>query len=418
MTRLCIYDEREPRTPRASLTSLAEISRVLAAIGAKFDRWSIAADLESGAAGERALELYAEPSARLSREHGYSAVDVVSMAPDHPERDALRAKFCREHSHGEDEVRFFAEGGGLFCMHVGSAVYALRCERGDLLSVPAGVRHWFDMGSRPSFIALRFFENPAGWVPQFTGADPARDFPGFDVLAASAKDRAVLLDIEGTLSPLEFVQGTLFPYALQRLPSVLRERRGDPRVRAALERLRAVVPVDVDDDGAVLEQLAAWQARDVKARPLKELQGIAWEDGYRTGELVAPLYSDARARLRDWHHAGVPLVVYSSGSVHAQQLFFQHTSAGDVRGWFAAHHDTSTGSKLDPASYVAIARGLEREPRALLFLSDSSAELEAARAAGVETCWIQRGSAAPPLANGAVSSAAHPRASTFFDVAP
>jgi 1,2-dihydroxy-3-keto-5-methylthiopentene dioxygenase len=107
------------------------------------------------------------------------------MRPDHPEREAMRGKFLSEHTHAEDEVRFFVEGSGLFCLHLAERVVLVTCERGDLLSVPAGTRHWFDMGPRPSFSAIRLFINPSGWVAKFTGSDIAERFPKHDECAPS-----------------------------------------------------------------------------------------------------------------------------------------------------------------------------------------------------------------------------------------
>jgi 1,2-dihydroxy-3-keto-5-methylthiopentene dioxygenase len=102
------------------------------------------------------------------------------MTPDHPERQALRQKFLAEHTHSEDEVRFFVEGCGLFCLHIGDEVLQVLCERNDWLAVPAGTRHWFDMGPAPHFCALRFFNDPAGWVADFTGDPIAERYPRLD----------------------------------------------------------------------------------------------------------------------------------------------------------------------------------------------------------------------------------------------
>jgi len=107
-------------------------------------------------------------------------VDAIRMTPDHPDREALRQKFLAEHTHSEDEVRFFVEGRGLFCLHIGAEVLQVLCEADDFLRVPAGTRHWFDMGSSPHFTAIRFFDNPEGWVAQFTGDAIAERYPLLD----------------------------------------------------------------------------------------------------------------------------------------------------------------------------------------------------------------------------------------------
>src|SRR5690606_22918470 len=106
--------------------------------------------------------------------------DVISLNADHPDKDALRQKFLSEHTHSEDEVRFFVDGCGLFTLHIDARVYEVLCERGDLISVPAGVAHWFDMGPAPRFVAIRFFNNTEGWVARFTGSTIADRFSRLD----------------------------------------------------------------------------------------------------------------------------------------------------------------------------------------------------------------------------------------------
>jgi 1,2-dihydroxy-3-keto-5-methylthiopentene dioxygenase len=113
-------------------------------------------------------------------ERGYQSYDVVSMHPEHPDKDAFRQKFLAEHTHAEDEVRFFVRGQGLFVIHHDSYVYAILCEKDDLISVPAGTRHWFDMGPNPRFTAIRLFNNPEGWIAKFTGDEIANRFPMLD----------------------------------------------------------------------------------------------------------------------------------------------------------------------------------------------------------------------------------------------
>jgi 2,3-diketo-5-methylthio-1-phosphopentane phosphatase len=420
MSRLCIYHDGDPRAPHTEVTALAEIAAALKNVGVRFQRWPYREGVHAGASASEVQSAYAADIAQWAREHQHAAIDVVSMTPDHPERVATRAKFSREHRHLEDEVRFFADGAGLFCLHIGGEVYALVCERGDLLAVPAGVRHWFDMGSKPSFVALRFFDTPAGWVPEFTGVDIAQRFPGFEQLVRRTGVNVVLMDIEGTISPTNFVRQVLFPYARRRMQSFLRENGSDLRARAILESLRAVTDIDVEDEEAVLRQLLVWQDADVKIGPLKQLQGLIWEEGYREGALVAPLYPDARDRLCTWHRAGVPLGVYSSGSVHAQGLFFRHNRAGDIRSWFHGFYDTSVGSKHDEASYRRIAEKLGQPTSAVLFLSDSLAELDAARLAGMRTCHVLRESGEGDVKAGGLPrpcASSHTRVSSLLDVA-
>jgi 1,2-dihydroxy-3-keto-5-methylthiopentene dioxygenase len=146
----------------------------------RFERWATPAALAADADQAAILAAYAAEIARVQAEGRYRTVDAIRLGPDHPDREALRAKFLSEHTHAEDEVRFFVEGQGLFCLHIGEEVLQVLCTRGDLIGVPAGTRHWFDMGAAPHFTALRFFNNPDGWVARFTGDDIASRFPLLD----------------------------------------------------------------------------------------------------------------------------------------------------------------------------------------------------------------------------------------------
>ena len=177
MSRLSVYHESQPNLPSKVLCHLEDIASTLAEVGVRFERWQASAKLEAGASPEQVLAAYHEPIQRLMQEEGYITVDVVSMNAEHPQKAELRAKFLDEHTHGENEVRFFVAGRGLFSLHIEDRVYEVLCERGDLISVPAGAKHWFDMGEKPNFVAIRLFNNPQGWVAQFTGAMIAEQFP-------------------------------------------------------------------------------------------------------------------------------------------------------------------------------------------------------------------------------------------------
>jgi 1,2-dihydroxy-3-keto-5-methylthiopentene dioxygenase len=158
----------------------ARIATELALRGIGFERWSAGRGLPAGASPEQVLEAYADDIARVQARGSYPTVDAIRLMPDHPDRQALRQKFLAEHIHSEDEVRFFVEGRGLFCLHIGDEVLQILCEAADFLSVPAGTKHWFDMGATPHFTAIRFFDNPQGWVAQFTGDPIAQRFPMLD----------------------------------------------------------------------------------------------------------------------------------------------------------------------------------------------------------------------------------------------
>ena len=180
MSKLEIFDETDGATALVSTTDGDAIAAELAAVGVRFERWPTR-DIPDR---EAILAAYAPEIERLKAEGGYQSVDVISLAPDHPDRQMLRSKFLSEHTHGEDEVRFFVEGQGLFTLHVGTRVFNILCARGDLISVPAGTPHWFDMGPHPHFTAIRLFLNPDGWIATFTGNAIADRFPRHEPVAA------------------------------------------------------------------------------------------------------------------------------------------------------------------------------------------------------------------------------------------
>ena len=176
MSKLEIFAEDGAKLSETSDGSA--IADALAEIGVTFERWptrGLAADADSDAI----LAAYAPEVERLKARAGYQSIDVVSVVPDHPDRAVMRTKFLSEHTHAEDEVRFFVGGEGLFTLHAASRVWNVLCCEGDLMSVPAGMTHWFDMGAAPNFTAIRMFVNPDGWVAAFTGSDIAERFPRY-----------------------------------------------------------------------------------------------------------------------------------------------------------------------------------------------------------------------------------------------
>jgi 1,2-dihydroxy-3-keto-5-methylthiopentene dioxygenase len=177
MSRLRIFNESDPGTPLFECSDHATMAKKLKAIGVRYEQWQATEAIEPGASPEAVMAAYRADIDRLVAENGFNSVDVVSIAPDHPQKEAMRQKFLDEHFHKEDEVRFFVAGTGLFTLHPDSSVYEILCEAGDLIGVPDGTRHWFDMGPNPSFVAIRFFTQPDGWVGHFTGTDIAKRFP-------------------------------------------------------------------------------------------------------------------------------------------------------------------------------------------------------------------------------------------------
>ena len=180
VSRLRIFAEDHPDEPLLASTDRGEITRELAAIGVVLEQWEATQPVAPGASQEEVFAAYRADIDRLVAERGFRSVDVVSIAPDNPQREAMRAKFLDEHFHKEDEVRFFVAGSGLFTLHVDGKVYEVLCTQGDLIAVPDSTTHWFDMGPDPSFIAIRFFTEPDGWVGHFTGTDIAQRFPRYE----------------------------------------------------------------------------------------------------------------------------------------------------------------------------------------------------------------------------------------------
>jgi len=154
-----------------------QIQHQLADIGVQFETWDAAAELSASATQEAILAAYSTQVDSLKDQHGFTTADVISLNPDHPDRATLRQKFLSEHTHSDFEVRFFVAGQGLFYIHHHDRVYAVLCQSGDLISVPAGARHWFDMGEAPSFTCIRLFSDPQGWVADYTGDTIAKRFP-------------------------------------------------------------------------------------------------------------------------------------------------------------------------------------------------------------------------------------------------
>ncbi|MBM5814299.1 MAG: acireductone synthase [Cyanobacteria bacterium M_DeepCast_100m_m1_067] len=209
----------------------------------------------------------------------------------------------------------------------------------------------------------------------------------------------VLLDIEGTTCPVSFVSSTLFPYAAEQLEVFLEGHHNDPAVKTLLGEVDAAWQQDADPEAQALRQQGAinvvpylqWLIRrDRKLTPLKDLQGLVWEQGYRSGALTGPLFADVPGALRSWHGAGLVLAVYSSGSVAAQRLIYGHSNAGDLRSLFSHWFDTRIGPKQTPESYATIADQLGVAPEQVLFVSDALTECQAAAAAGMQVVFSDR----------------------------
>ncbi len=220
--------------------------------------------------------------------------------------------------------------------------------------------------------------------------------------------RMILLDIEGTVSPLAFVHDVMFPYARERAGGFLNTHWG-MEVISQLARDAGVPSFasPAEAEAAVLKLMNA----DAKVTGLKQLQGMIWEEGFRNGELCSSLFDDVPTALMNWQRHGLDIRIYSSGSVHAQKLFFAHTRRGDLTQHFSGYYDTTTGSKREAASYAAIAADCGLAADEILFVSDVVEELNAARNAGMVTALAVRAGNKPQPENG------HARIGSFSEIA-
>lgn len=220
--------------------------------------------------------------------------------------------------------------------------------------------------------------------------------------------KAIVTDIEGTTTSIDFVHQTLFPYAKLHLRKFLRDHAGDDAVQSELAEIERIENRDLSLDEAA-DVLERWITEDKKITPLKSLQGMIWRVGYERGELKGHVYPDTPKALRAWHTQGLRLYVYSSGSVDAQKLIFGHTDYGDLTSLFSDYFDTRVGGKREAAAYRAICKSIGLPTAEILFLSDIGEELDAAREAGLQTCQLVR-DAKTKIA------ATHPQAKTLLNV--
>lgn len=216
------------------------------------------------------------------------------------------------------------------------------------------------------------------------------------------KPAAIVTDIEGTTSSIAFVHDVLFPYSRARLAEFVHNH---PReVEPMLDAVRQVAGEGLGTESCIA-CLLEWHDADRKIAPLKDLQGLIWAEGFARGAFTGHVYADAVEGLRRWHAAGIPLYIYSSGSVAAQKLLFGFSDFGDLTPLFSGHFDTAIGGKREAGSYHAIAATLRLPPATILFLSDIAEELDAAQAAGLSVTLLVR--------DGLPPSTRHPVATTF-----
>jgi len=229
--------------------------------------------------------------------------------------------------------------------------------------------------------------------------------------------QGILLDIEGTTSSISFVYDVLFAHARKHLETFLQEQISvsstvqKQAAALACETGLELLQIDASNVSMVARAAADLMARDVKSTPLKALQGMIWRRGYESGELVSHLFEDVPRALDRWTSSGLDVRIYSSGSIEAQQLFFGHTSYGDVTPLFSGYYDTTTGSKRETMSYSKISDAMQIEPRQILFVSDIGAELDAAKSAGMATALADRPGNVP-----GTSVYEHPMIRSFDDI--
>lgn len=176
MAELKIFSDGAPDNCEQHIVIKADIAAVLKDVGVRYEQWQANGQLSVQPSEDEVKQAYASQISALIAEEGYQSMDVIALTPEHPDKAVLRAKFLDEHHHEEDEVRFFVGGQGLFSLHLQGKVYEVLCTKGDLISVPAKTLHWFDMGPQPHFVALRFFNNPDGWIAHYSGSDIAGGF--------------------------------------------------------------------------------------------------------------------------------------------------------------------------------------------------------------------------------------------------
>ncbi|ESS69437.1 enolase-phosphatase E1 [Methyloglobulus morosus KoM1] len=220
--------------------------------------------------------------------------------------------------------------------------------------------------------------------------------------------KAIVTDIEGTTSSLSFVKDVLFPYARVKLPDYVRQHQDEPTIKQLLADTCNEANISLNTENAI-EQLIEWIDQDKKITPLKALQGLIWETGYKQGDFTGHLYQDAIDNLNTWKAKGIALYVYSSGSVLAQKLLFGHTASGDLTPLFSGFFDTNIGGKKEPDSYRKIADEIAIPPANILFLSDIKEELDAAKTVGYRTIWLTRHQAPD-------TKAAHLQVDSFDDI--
>jgi enolase-phosphatase E1 len=222
----------------------------------------------------------------------------------------------------------------------------------------------------------------------------------------------ILMDVEGTTTSIHFVHQELFPYSFEAIGNLDQLKNEDESLAPLWKEAKEVCSTQSQrtlDDADIIDILRKWIKEDRKEPVLKSIQGLLWERGYKSGELKGHVYPDVPQAFERWKKSGLDLAIYSSGSVLAQKLLFSHTEYGDLTPFLGNHFDTSVGHKREPGSYEVISRELKVRPDEVFFLTDIKEELEAALAAGMKGCLLNR--------EGALSLVeAYPCVTSFHDI--
>ena len=176
MAQLKVFEAKDPSSFK-EYKEFSTAQKVLSQIDIKLENWHPEETLPKGASSEAILKAFSSSIEKLRKERGFTTADVIALTPENPQKDVLREKFLKEHTHTDDEARYFVDGEGLFYVHKQDKVYGILCQKGDLINVPKGTKHWFDMGPNPSFQCIRVFTNEEGWVAENTGSSIAENFP-------------------------------------------------------------------------------------------------------------------------------------------------------------------------------------------------------------------------------------------------
>lgn len=359
-----------------------------------FDQWTCDVTFNATATQDEILAAYAKDLDPFMKNGGYQTADVISINHLTENYEAIRTKFLAEHTHSEDEIRFFVDGQGLFWFNLeNEPVFNLLCEKGDLISVPAGTKHWFDAGATHPFVkAIRIFIDMSGWVPEYTNSSLEQSFSTFQV-PLQHEVNYVLTDIEGTTTSIHFVYDELFPYFKKNIHR-LNDFEQHPVVQEAFKQTKELAyeldQQTISSTEEIIQKLKEWSEADKKITPLKSVQGVLWEEGYASGELKGHVYEDVAPFLKFCSEKNIPVGVFSSGSIKAQQLIFGNSVAGDLTNYFSHYFDTTTGGKREAATYLKIVEALGVQAQNILFLSDIAEELEAANEAGLQTIQLIR----------------------------